>query len=404
MITEYFTLAIKNLRKRGLRTLLTMMGIFISVATIFVLISLSLGLQSAVEEQFKTLGTDKFFIQPATGFLGPPGSVGGVILTEKDIEIISKIQGVKDYSYFTAGNAKVEFSRETRYMIVWGVPLEHMAVYDEISSFKIEDGRNLEKGDKNSIIIGNLFKTGNVLGKPVMAGDKLTINGEDFKVRGIMDLIGNPDDDRAIIMDLESFRILFEIPDRVDYIMVQIDEGSNIQDVVDRTENKLRKSRGVTEKTQDFTILTPEELLESFQNILAIITSFLGGVAAISLLVGAVGIANTMYTSVLERTKEIGTMKAIGAKNSDITKIFLIESGLLGLVGAIIGIGLGYGIGKIIEYIAVNQLNTTLLQTASPLWLIFSCLGFGFLIGAVSGTLPAIQAGKTNVVDALRYE
>ena len=203
MLNDYFKLAIKNLRKRGLRSWLTMLGIFISVATIFVLVSLSLGLQGAVKEQFETLGTDKLIIQPATGFLGPPGSVGGVILTEKDIDVISKVQGVKDYSYFVAGNAKVEFAKETRYMIVWGVPPEHMNVYDEVGSFKIAEGRNLEKGDKNSVVLGNLFKTGNVIGKPVNAGNKLTINDEDFKVRGILELIGNPDDDRAIMLNLE---------------------------------------------------------------------------------------------------------------------------------------------------------------------------------------------------------
>jgi len=404
MIKDYFKLAIKNLRQRGLRSWLTMLGIFVAVATIFVLVSLSLGLQGAVKERFETLGTDKLIIQPATGFLGPPGSVGGVLLTEDDVEVISKIQGVKDYSYFVAGNAKIEFSGETRYMLVWGIPSEHMDVYNEMSSFNIEDGRTLEKGDKNSVILGNLFKTGNTIGKPVNAGNKLTINDEDFKVRGILELIGNPDDDRAIMMDIESFRRLFDIPGRVDFIMAQTDEGEDILEVAERVENRLRKSRSVTEKNQDFNIFTPEELLESFQNILAIITSFLAGVAAISLFVGAIGIANTMYTSVLERTKEIGIMKAIGAKNSDIMWIFLIESGLLGLIGAGIGVGLGYGIGKTIEYIAINQLNTTLLQIATPTWLIGGCLGFGFLIGAISGTLPAVQASKTNVVDALRYE
>lgn len=401
---EYFQLAIKNLRERGLRSWLTMLGIFISVATIFMLISLSLGLQGAVEEQFETLGTDKFFVQAATGFLGPPGSVGGVILTEEDVEVISKVHGVKDYSFFTAGNARVEFGGDTRHLIVWGVPPEHMDVYNEVGSFEIAEGRNLEKGYKNSVILGNLHKTGNVLGKPVSAGNKITINSEDFKVRGIMELIGNPDDDRAIIMDMESFRELFEIPERVDFIMVQTNEGGDINEVAERVEKKLRKTRGVTEKNQDFGILTPEELLESFGNILNIITSFLAGVAAISLLVGAIGIANTMYTSVLERTREIGVMKAVGARNSDVAWIFLIESGLLGLVGATIGVLLGYGIGKTIEYIAIHQLNTTLLQIATPVWLIAGCLGFGFLIGAVSGTLPAIQASKTNVVDALRYE
>ena len=404
MKTEYFNLAVKNLRKRGLRSWLTMLGIFISIATIFVLVSLSLGLQSAVEQQFEKLGADKFFVQPSTGFLGPPGSVGGVILTEKDVEVISKIQGVKDYSYFVAGNAKVEFSGQTRYMGVWGINPEHMSVYNEVGNFEIEEGRNLGKGDKNSLVLGNHFLTGNIIGKQINAGNKLTINRKDFKVRGVMSLVGNPDDDRAIIMDLESFRLLFDIPERVDYIMIQIDDREDIKEVVQRVENKLRKFRGVKEKNQDFTILTPEELLESFENILVIITAFLGGVAGISLVVGGVGIANTMYTSVLERTREIGVMKAVGAKNSDILWIFLIESGLLGLVGGIVGVGLGYGIGKTIEYIAINNLNTTLLQISSPLWLIAGCLGFGFLVGAVSGTLPARQASKTNVVDALRYE
>ena len=120
--------------------------------------------------------------------------------------------------------------------------------------------------------------------------------------------------------------------------------------------------------------------------------------------VGGIGISNTMYTSVLERTKEIGVMKAIGAQNKDILMIFLIESGLLGLIGASIGIILGYSVSKSVEYIAVNLLNTTLLQAAAPSYLVIGCLVFGFLVGAVSGTLPALRASKTNVVDALRYE
>jgi len=404
MISEYFNLSIKNLRKRGLRSWLTMLGIFISIATIFTLVSLSLGLQYAVQEQFRLLGSDKIFVQPATGFLGPPGSVGGTILTEKDVSFIKKINGVKDVSYFVAGNAKVEYSNTERYMMVWGLPPDSQDVYIETGSFKIEEGRFLEKVDKNSVIVGNHFKTKNLLGKPISAGSKITINGVSFKIRGVLELIGNPDDDSAIMIDLDSFRKLFDIPTRVDYIMVQTEEGADVIEVGNRIEIQLRKFRGVTEKTQDFNIFTPEELLGSFQSILGIITYFLVGVSAISLLVGAIGIANTMYTSVVERTREIGVMKAVGAKNSDITWIFLIESGLLGLVGAIIGVVLGLGIGFVIEYIAVNQLGTNLLQVASPWWLIAGCLAFGFLIGAISGTLPAIQASKTNVVDALRYE
>jgi len=402
MISDFFRLAIRNLRKRKLRTWLTMLGIFISIATIFMLISLSLGLQGAVKEEFKTLGTDKFFVQPTTGFLGPPGSGGGTVLTEKDVDTIKKARGVKDVSSTTFGNAKVEFSKATRYVSVRGTSIE-TDLYIQIGDLEIEDGKFLEKNDRGAIL-GNMYKTKNLLGKPINVGNKITINGVDVKVRGIIKSRGNSDDDSMIMLDITTFREIFNIPERVDWVVVQINNGENIIDVADRVERDLRKERGVTEKTQDFAILTPEELLKSVQTILNIITAFLAGVAGISLLVGSVGIANTMYTSVLERTREIGVMKAIGAENKDIFTLFLIESGLLGLVGAIIGVTLGYGISKTIEFIARTQLNTNLLQAAAPIYLVGGCLIFGFLIGAVSGTLPAIRASKTSVVDALRYE
>ena len=404
MIKDYFILAIRNLRKRKLRTWLTMIGIFISIATVFMLVSLSLGLQGAVEEQFKMLGTDKFFILPSTSFLGSPGSVGGVILTEEDINIIKKARGVKDYSYVTIANAEVEFSGEIKYLIVIGLPLENMDVWTESGAWGTDKGKDLKEGDLGKLTLGSMFKEGKVFKKPINPGNKLIINGEKFKVQGIAKPIGNPGDDSSILMPLEDLRRIFEIPNRVDQIAIQIESDENILDVAKRVEKKLRNSRGLTEKTQDFDILTPDELLESFGDILIIITSFLLSVAAISLLVGGIGIANTMYTSVIERTKEIGVMKAIGAQNKDIMMIFLMESGLLGLIGAVIGIFLGYGISKTIEYIAINSLDTTLLQAATPAYLIIGCLLFGFLIGAISGTLPAWQASKTNVVDALRYE
>jgi len=404
MIKDYFILAQRNLRKRKLRTWLTLIGIFIAIATIFMLVSLSLGLQGAVEEQFKILGTDKFFIIPGTGFLGSPGSVGGVILTEDDVNVAAKVRGVADYSYATVTNARVEFAGETKYFMVIGIPLEHVDVFTESGAWAAEEGLDLQEGDSGKLMVGNLFKTGNIFKRPVEVGDRLTINGEKFKVKTISTPIGNPEDDSTILIPLEDFRKLFDIPDRVDEIVVKVNEGEDVFGVAERVGKELRKYRGVTEDTQDFNIYTPESLFESFQSILNIITIFLIGIAAISLLVGGVGIANTMYTSVLERTREIGVMKAIGAKNSDIFAIFFIESGLLGLIGGGVGVILGFAVSKSIEYIAITSLNTNLLQAAAPTYLVGGLLAFGFVIGAVSGTLPAVQASKTNVVDALRYE
>ena len=403
MLNDYFKLAITNIKKRKLRSWLTLIGIFISVAVIFILISLSLGLQGAIQEQFRQLGTDKFFIMPK-GQAGAPGSGGAVTLTTKDFDVIKRISGVKQAVYFVAGNGKIEFDNKAKYFMVIGIPPESINLYMEATSITMDSGRAISKSDVGKVMIGWDYKYSSVFPKPVLPGSKLLINGQEFKVSGIISRVGNPSDDNAILMSINDFKALFNSGDRVDEIMVQIEPGQNIKDVAARTELRLRNFRGVSEKNVDFTILTPEELLNSFQSILTIITAFLISIASISLLVGAIGIANTMYTSVLERTSEIGLMKAIGARNSDILLIFVIESGMIGMVGGIMGVIIGIGISKAMEFIAVNQLNTTLLKAAIPWYLIVGCIVFAFLIGAISGFFPARQASKIKVVDALRYE
>ena len=404
MIVDFINLAIRNLRKRKLRSFLTLIGIFISVMTIFVLISVSLGLEEAVEEQFRLLGTDKFFIQPR-GQLAGPGTGGAVELTKKDLEVVRKVTGVKEASPWAATPAKIEHSDEARYTNVIGIELETSDLFVETGTYESIEGRLLEEGDKGNIMIGSQYKFNNFFKKPVKVGDEFLINDEkEFEVKGILKPIGNPGDDRLIYMPLEDFRTLFEILDRIDTIVVQVDEEENLLEVSERVQRKLLNSRGLDEETRDFFILTPEELLETFGTVLNIITIFLVGVAGISLLVGGIGIANTMYTSVLERTKEIGVMKAIGAKNSDIIYIFVIEAGLLGLIGGIIGIAFGFGISKFIEFIAIKQLGTTLLRATTPFYLFIGCLAFAFFVGAISGMLPALRASKISPVEALRYE
>ena len=405
MITDYFSYSVKNLRKRKLRSWLTISGIFIAIATIFLLLGLSLGLSNAINEQFRMLGSDKFFIM-AKGQAGAPGSGGAVQLTTEDVDAIEKISGIKSVSYFTAGSAKIEFDGKTRYFMVVGIPMDQIDVFKAIyesSNIKADEGRLFEKGDLGVLMIGSDYKSGNVFPKPIKTGDKVKINDKEFKVKAILTPIGNPSDDKNIYMTLNDFKEVFNSGDRVDEIMVQIQAGQNIKDVADKVKLKLTKFRGLTEKTRDFEVLTPEELLASFGIILNIITAFLVGIAAISLVVGGIGIMNTMYTSVLERTKEIGTMKAIGARNSDILTIFLIESGLLGLVGGIIGIILGYAGGRLIEIIA-QPYTGNILQVYFPWYVVLGTLAFSFFIGAISGFLPAYQASRLKPVDALRYE
>jgi putative ABC transport system permease protein len=380
-----------------------MIGIIISIGILVLLVSISIGLQNAVQEQFRLLGTDKFFIQPK-GQLGGPGSGGAVTLTTQDVDVIKKVIGVKDISYFVMGSAQVEFARTTRYVFATGMPLDDSNVLTEQSAYVPIEGRLLEKGDRGKVMVGNQYSQIDLFKKRVNVGDNLLINGKQFKVKGILKTTGSPPDDRAVYLPVDDFKELFNSSNRVDQILVQVSPGEKLADVADRVKHKLKNSRGVTDKTIDFQVLTPEELLSSFGQVLSIITGFLLSVAAISLLVGGIGITNTMYTSVLERTREIGVMKAIGARNRDILTLFVIEAGLLGLVGGIMGVGIGFGIAKIIQVIAVQQLKTNLLQAATPWWLALGAVIFSTLVGSAAGALPAWRASKLRAVDALRYE
>lgn len=402
MISDFFILAYRNLVKRKMRSLLTMLGIIIAVATIFMLISLSLGLQGAIENQFQKLGTDKFFIQPR-GQLAGPGTSGAVELTTGDIQAIDQVPGVKAVTYFVAASVQVKFKNEIRYTQAVGFPTKDEALFYEGTQYEVLEGKRLKR-EQRECNVGSQFLQNSIFSKPVHAGDTIELNGVPCTVVGVMEPRGNPGDDRLVLLPLEPFRELFAIPTRIDNIMIQVSDTTQLRDVAERVERRLLAFRGVKKENRDFNILTPEEVLGSFNTVLSIITAFLGAVATISLLVGGIGIANTMFTSVLERTKEIGTMKALGASNTSILILFLIESGILGLIGGLVGVLLGTLVSKTIAYIATQQLGTTLLQATLPSQLYIGCLLFACIAGSLSGIWPAYRASQLNTVDALRYE
>ena len=403
MIADSFLMAFRIIKKKRVRSFLTSIGIIISIATIFTLVSVSLGLEKAVGEQFRLLGTDKIFVQPR-GQLAGPGTGGAVELTEDDVKVIEDIVGVKDLSYWAASPVEITFRDKKRFFTAVGFPLDRGDVFLESGAYKIDEGRFLEEGDSGEVMLGHRYKYDNLFEKPLSVKDKLIINDKEFRVKIILQSIGNPGDDSLVLMSIEDLREISDVGDRVDMIIVQVENENEIKNIADRIKRALDRKRGVNDKTRDYNVLTPEELLSTFGDILGVITGFLLGVAAISLIVGGIGITNTMYTSVLERTREIGVMKAIGARNRDVMTLFLIESGLLGLAGGIIGILLGMGIGIGIEYISSTFWGISLLQVVFPWYLIVGCLAFAFGIGIVSGLVPSWKASKLNPVDALRYE
>jgi len=401
---EYFSLAFGNLKHRGLRSWLTMLGIFIGIAAVVSLISLGQGLQAAVMGQFGSLSIDKLTIQnKGTGF-GPPGSTVVVKLNDHDVDVIKKVGGIEEILTRLIRVVRVEYNGVATYNYVADVPDSQTLInfMYESTNVKIGDGRLLRAGDRGKIIVGADIAKSEQYGKNIRVGSKLIINGKNFEVVGILKKSSSFQINAVILINTKDLEDILNIKNEYDVIVAQVADKNKIEDIAKNIEDSLRRDRNEKAGQEDFSVQTPEQALSSVNTILSIINLIVAGIAAISLIVGAVGIANTMYTSVVERTKEIGVMKAIGARNSDIAWIFLIEAGLLGLVGGVVGALMGLSLAFVISYGANSFLGENLFTVSISYFLLFGSIAFSFGIGVASGVFPALQASRLKIVDALR--
>ena len=403
MIKDYFKIPAKEIKRRKLRSWLTLIGVFIGIAAIVSLITLGQGLENAITQQFQALGNDKMFIMPKGGMWGMGASE---TLTEDDLDTISGTSGVKRATGMGYTFGRFEFNDMIHYGFVSGISPEpdDMALVGEAQTWEILEGRNLRKSDKFKIVLGNSHTQIDLFERRVEVGDKIKVQEEEFKVVGFLEKIGSPPDDESGIIPLDAYTDLFDVKDELGFIIAQTHLGEDTVQVAEDVKKELRKKRNVDEGKEDFSIQTPQQFMEAFSVILDIVQIVLLGIAAISLLVGGIGIMNTMFTSVLQRTKEIGILKALGAKNSQIMSLFLVESGLYGLGGGIIGAVVGIGFAKIVEFGFVQLMGPTFLMIEIDWLLIMAVLLFSFLIGCVAGVVPARKASKLRPVDALRYE
>lgn len=401
MIKDYFVFSFKSLKSRKLRTFLTMLGIFIGIAAVVSLISVGQGLQKAITEQFEAMGTNKIMVMPKGGFFGVGASA---VIDEADLKVIKGSRGIKNAGGFLQKVGKISYDDENKYTWVAGIPSDDTKkIIFDTSNFKIAEGRDIKKGDSYKAVAGVRFSKGEIFDREVHVGDRIEIEGQKFDIIGRLEPIGNPDDDSTLIIPLETANDIFDANDEFSVIIAEVVEGENVGSIAESLKRSLRRHRDVDEGEEDFAVTTFEEFMETFGNIFAIVQGVLIGIAAISLLVGGIGIMNTMYTAVLQRTNEIGVMKAIGARNSDIMYLFLIESGFLGLVGGAVGVLIGMGLSKMIE-LAAAQANFGILKAYFPWYLILGALAFSFIIGSIAGVWPAMQASRLKPVDALRYE
>ncbi|MGC9309689.1 MAG: ABC transporter permease [Candidatus Nanoarchaeia archaeon] len=402
MKTDYFILGFKNLRHRGLRSWLTLLGIFIGIAAVVSLISLGNGLKVAVNSQFGT-SIEVISIQAGgiTGF-GPPGGVVNP-LTKDDVEAIDKIAGVEIAIARNVETVRTEFNNKLHIGFAFSIPdgKARKEAYD-MQHIEVSSGRLLNDGDNNKVLLGNNFgEKDNVFEKKISPGDNIKIEDKNFKVVGILERKGSFILDNAIAMNDNVLESLTGYGDEVDVILVKVIDKDEIDKVAEEIEKLLRERRNVKEGQEDFEVSTPEATLEQVNQILSGIQAFIVIIASISIIVGAVGIINTMTTSVLERTRDIGIMKSVGARNADIFFQFLFEAGLLGFVGGLLGVLVGAGIG-IGGTLAINSLiGADTVPSIDVLLILFALIG-SFIVGSISGIIPALNAAKQDPVEALR--
>ncbi|MBN2459043.1 ABC transporter permease [Candidatus Woesearchaeota archaeon] len=396
--------SLQNLRQRKLRSFLTILSIMIGITSVFTLISFGLGIQDYVNTLATQAGTDKLFIMAKS--IGAPGTDTSFYLTQDDIDFVEKINGVQEISGMYMKPAEISFRDKKKYNYLAGIDMDKIDFILEASGdLDIEVGKQLRKGDLGKVVLGHNYQIADkIFSRGIKVGDKVLVDSEQLEVVGFYEEVGNPADDANIYVTKEQYELIDPSgKGQYGYVMIRAASDVKPKALSESIQEKLGKHKGQEEGEEDFTVQTFEDAIQTFSTVITIINGILVLIALISLVVASVNIMNTMYTAVLERTKEIGIMKSVGARNSDILIIFIFESGLLGMIGGIIGVILGFLAASTGGSIAAAA-GYSLLKPIFPWTLIFGCIFFAFMVGAGSGVMPAIRASKLKPVDSLRYE
>ena len=395
MIIESIKISWSSLVNRKLRLGLTVLGIAIGVAAIVGLLSVGFGLQNAITESMEQFGSDKIMVMGG----GAMGSLGGASLESNDLDEIKRIKGVDEAGGMIFKVLPVKFKDEIKTAYVIGIDsADAEKFFSEMQSFKIADGRFFKQGDKDATTIGKIVGSG-LFEKDVKVGNDLYIDNTKIEVVGIMGEIGNPQDDSQIYVPLDTMKEIIGDTDELTYIVIKASDVSKVDSIAQDVEDYLDDKYG----KENFKAYTSEQVAESVGQIFSIISIVLGGIASIALVVAGIGIANTMYMSVMEKTREVGVMKAIGATNKHIMEIFLVESAIIGMLGGLIGIIIGFGVSAVVTYYAKMSGISMLEATVTPELAIGGLL-FAVILSMIFGLLPARKASRMNPVDALRYE
>ena len=403
MYKESFLMAWASLIANKMRSILTMLGIIIGVAAVIALVSIGNGVKQDIQNSISSLGSNLLMVMPGAprtpGVRPTAGSMKS--LKVADYEAIAKLDGVKAVSPMTNGAYVVIYQNKNWTTSVSGVNANYLDVNNwTMKSGRFLSNKNIQNRERVAVVGKTVAK--NLFGDEDPVGAEIRVKNIPFRVIGVLNskgsgAMGNDQDDMVII----PYTTAMERVDGIDYLRmlyVVAKDENGIDRLQSDIENLLRVRHGIKDTNlDDFNIQNMNSIMETMEETTGTLTLFLGAVAAISLIVGGIGIMNIMLVSVTERTREIGIRKALGATYFVIVTQFLIEAVVISLMGGLIGIALGIGASKLISLASG-------MSTVISVPTIVLSFAFSMAIGLVFGIYPARKAAKLNPIDALHYE
>jgi putative ABC transport system permease protein len=403
LLGETLVVAFQSIRANKLRSALTMLGIIIGVGAVITMVALGSGAQKAVEDQIASLGANTFTIYPGQSFRGGVAQGDRVNLTTDDyLAIKREARLIKEVVPELASNQQVAYGGQNLNTQVLGTTANFL----EVLNYSVQYGRPFTDGDDESrqryVLLGSEVPEQLGQNAQAMIGQSLSIRGISFEIIGVLAAKGsqggwsNPDEQIVIPLQTAQYRVFGS--DRIRSMSLQVADNVPLEHGMVDLERVLRREHKIRPgEENDFRVRNRQEILATQQEATRVFTLLLASIAAVSLVVGGIGIMNIMLVSVTERTREIGVRKALGATKANILLQFLIEALVLCLTGGILGILFGSGAALLLSKFA--QWNTLISPAA-----VMVAFGFSALIGLFFGIWPAKRAASLDPIQALRYE